>query len=160
MDTPASGSETVSLTVHDCWKHLETSSVGRVALVIGGDPEIFPVNYVPDFGTVIFRTGPGTKLSALKGGKSVAFEADGFNTYGTIAWSVVVRGTAELVENTAELLEAAATSLSPWQAGVKDQLIRIVPRDVSGRRFVISAPAQWWPPLEPGVAPRDPGNGT
>ncbi|WP_120522119.1 pyridoxamine 5'-phosphate oxidase family protein [Arthrobacter celericrescens] len=149
MDNPAPVSETVSLTVHDCWKYLETSSVGRVALVRGGDPEIFPVNYVPDFGTLIFRTGPGTKLEALQGGKPVAFEADGLNPYGTIAWSVVVKGTAELVEDPGELREAAATSLSPWEAGTKDQLIRIVPTGLSGRRFVISDPVRWWPPITP-----------
>lgn len=147
MENPAPASETVSLTVHDCWKYLETSSVGRVALVSSGDPEIFPVNYVPNFGTLIFRTGTGTKLSALQGGKSIAFEADGLNPYGTIAWSVVVKGTAELVEDAEELQEAATTSLSPWEAGVKDHLIRIVPTDLSGRRFVISEPSQWWPPL-------------
>lgn len=153
MENPAPASETVSLTVHDCWKCLETSSVGRVALVSSGDPEIFPVNYVPNFGTLIFRTGPGTKLSELQGGNPVAFEADGLNAYGTIAWSVVVKGTAELVEDAEELQEAAATSLSPWEAGVKDQLIRIVPTDLSGRRFVISAPSQWWPPLAQNLPP-------
>jgi len=148
MDTPAA-SETTSLTAHDCWKYLDTASVGRIALVNSGDPEIFPVNYVPHFGTLIFRTGPGRKLDAVQGGTSIAFEADGLNRYGTIAWSVVIKGTAELVEDAAELQEAAGTSLSPWEAGPKDNLIRIVPTELSGRRFVISDPVQWWPPVAP-----------
>lgn len=145
MDTPAAG--TSSLAAHECWKCLESASVGRVALVNGDEPEIFPVNYLPDFGTLIFRTGPGTKLALVEGGKAVAFEADGLNRYGTIAWSIIVKGTVELVEDEEELREAAATGLSPWEAGSKDQLIRIIPSDVSGRRFVIKEPSRWWPPL-------------
>lgn len=154
MDTPASASDTTSLTVHDCWKYLETASVGRIALVSSGNPEIFPVNYVPDFGTLIFRTGPGTKLDAVQGGKPIAFEADGLNRYGTIAWSVVIKGSAEIVEDAAELQGAANSPLSPWEAGPKDTVIRIVPTELSGRRFVISDPAQWWPPLTPDTPAR------
>ncbi|WP_115787173.1 pyridoxamine 5'-phosphate oxidase family protein [Arthrobacter silvisoli] len=158
MDTPASASDTTSLTVHDCWKYLGTASVGRIALVSSGDPEIFPVNYVPDYGTLIFRTGPGTKLDAVQSGKPIAFEADGLNRYGTIAWSVVVKGTAELVDDVAELQEAAGTSLSPWEAGPKDNVVRIIPTGLSGRRFVISDPVQWWPPRTPDTLSQSDGD--
>ncbi|GAC1490029.1 MAG: hypothetical protein NVS2B15_08360 [Pseudarthrobacter sp.] len=55
----------------------------------------------------MFRTGPGTKLDAVLGGVSIALEADGLNTYGTIAWSVIVKGTAVVVDSPEELQEAA-----------------------------------------------------
>jgi uncharacterized protein len=117
--------------------------------VISGDkPEIFPVNYVPNYGTVIFRTGQGTKVDAVLSSTMIALEADGLNTYGTIAWSVVIKGTAEVVSNNEEIQEAAEAGLAPWESGVKDHLIRVTPTELSGRRFVISPPSHWWPPLD------------
>lgn len=55
------------------------------AVVLGGGPQIFPVNYLPEDGTVTFRTGPGTNLAAVLEGGTVALEADRLNSYGTIA---------------------------------------------------------------------------
>ncbi|WP_308470683.1 pyridoxamine 5'-phosphate oxidase family protein [Arthrobacter sp. 4R501] len=49
-------------------EYLRSASVGRVAVSTASWPEIFPVNYVPDYGTVVFRTGPGTKLDAVLAG--------------------------------------------------------------------------------------------
>jgi nitroimidazol reductase NimA-like FMN-containing flavoprotein (pyridoxamine 5'-phosphate oxidase superfamily) len=114
----------------------------------GDGPDIFPVNYVPNYGTIIFRTGPGTKLDALLASPAVVLEADGLNSYGTIAWSVVIKGFAEVVSKNEELQEAAEAGLSPWQPGAKDHLVRVTPQDVSGRRFIISSPSGWWPPLD------------
>lgn len=140
--------DTEVLSVHECWKYLRSSSVGRIALVRDDSPEIFPVNYLPDEGTVIFRTGPGTKLDAVMAGQVIALEADGFNTYGTIAWSVIVKGRAEIVTEAEELQESSVMELSPWEAGAKNHLVRITPAEMSGRRFVISPPSQWWPPRD------------
>jgi len=125
--------------------------------VTGADGlDIFPVNYVPNYGTVIFRTGPGTKLDALLATPAVVLEADGMNSYGTIAWSVVIKGLAEVVTNGEDFQEAAEAGLSPWQPGMKDTLVRVTPKEISGRRFVINSTVNWWPPLnsataEPGV---------
>lgn len=149
MKSHASGQETEVLDIHDCWKYLRSASVCRVAITTGGGPEIFPVNYVPDYGTVVFRTGPGTKLDAAAGGLPVALEADGLNPYGTIAWSVIIKGTAKVVDTQEDFQEAADAGLSPWEAGSKDHLVRVTPTEVSGRRFVINAPSRWWPPLDP-----------
>ncbi|HEY8701943.1 MAG TPA: pyridoxamine 5'-phosphate oxidase family protein [Arthrobacter sp.] len=149
------GPETEVLDVHDCWKYLRSASVCRVATTAGGGPEIFPVNYVPDNGTVVFRTGPGTKLDAVLGGNPVALEADGLNAYGTIAWSVIIKGTAQVVDTPEAFQEAADAGLSPWEPGSKDHLVRVTPTEISGRRFVIGPPSHWWPPLDsPGREPR------
>lgn len=148
MKSNASGQETEVLDIHDCWKHLRSASVCRVAVTTAGGPEIFPVNYVPDYGTLIFRTGPGTKLDAVLD-SPVALEADGLNPYGTIAWSVIIKGTAKVVDTQEDFQEAADAGLSPWEAGSKDHLVRVTPTEVSGRRFVIKAPSRWWPPLDP-----------
>lgn len=151
--------ETETLDIHDCWKCLRSASVCRVALTVDGGPEIFPVNYVPDHGTVVFRTGPGTKLDAVFSGNPVALEADGLNTYGTIAWSVIIKGTAEVVDSQEDFQEAADAGLSPWQAGSKEHLVRVTPTEITGRRFVINPPSRWWPPLDsPGPGCHQPGH--
>ncbi|MCP8998506.1 pyridoxamine 5'-phosphate oxidase family protein [Pseudarthrobacter sp. RMG13] len=148
MQNDTSGRQTEVLNVHDCWKYLRSASVGRVAVSTASGPEIFPVNYVPDYGTVVFRTGPGTKLDAVLGGATIVLEADGLNAYGTIAWSVIVKGTAEVVDSAQDVQEAADAGLSPWEPGSKDNLVRVTPSEVSGRRFVINPPSRWWPPLD------------
>ncbi|MDR6417054.1 pyridoxamine 5'-phosphate oxidase family protein [Pseudarthrobacter sulfonivorans] len=150
MQSDTSGSQTEVLNVHDCWKYLRSASVGRAAVTTGGGPEIFPVNYVPDNGTVIFRTGPGTKLDALLGGSPIVLEADGLNTYGTIAWSVIVKGSVSVVDSQEDFQEAADAGLSPWETGSKDHLVRVTPTEVTGRRFVINPASHWWPPLDAG----------
>lgn len=146
MNTTEPGPETRDLTLHECWKHLRSASVGRLAVISDARPEIFPVNYLPDEDTVIFRTGPGTKLNAVLSGEPVVLEADGLNTYGTIAWSVVVKGVAAPVQAGED---APPETPSPWEEGAKDVLVRITPSELSGRRFVIGPPTKWWPPLEP-----------
>lgn len=132
------------LSVHDCWGYLRSTSVGRLAVVIDTVPEIFPVNFLPEDGTLIFRTGPGTKLDALVAGGTAAFEADGLNTYGTIAWSVVLKGKPEtLAADSAGLDQDGGPS--PWEGGAKDTLVRITPTEITGRRFVVtSTPTHWW----------------
>ena len=54
---------------------------------------ITPINYVVDKDTLLFRTAEGSKLLGVVMDEDVAFEIDGEN--GHIAWSVIVRGTAE-----------------------------------------------------------------
>lgn len=148
MNGSAEKPETTILGVHECWRHLRSTSVGRLAVAGSAGPEIFPVNYLPEDATVIFRTGPGTKLDALLGGGLVALEADGLSPYGTIAWSVVVKGHPDVIGEDEDVPEADRRT-SPWEPGVKDQLVRITPTEVTGRRFVIRHTRSWWSPLEP-----------
>ncbi|MET3905223.1 pyridoxamine 5'-phosphate oxidase family protein [Paenarthrobacter sp. 4246] len=152
MENTSRDQDVKDLSVHDCWKYLQSVSIGRIALINGDEPEIFPVNYVPNFGTLLFRTGPGTKHNALREGAVVVLEADGFNRYGTIAWSVILKGTPEFVTQPEDIQEAVDAGLSPWQPGTKDILVRITPTEISGRRFVISPPSKWWPPLDPAAS--------
>ncbi|APX01852.1 pyridoxamine 5'-phosphate oxidase family protein [Arthrobacter sp. QXT-31] len=137
------------LSVHECWRHLRSSSVGRLAFTGGAGPEIFPVNYLPEDGTLIFRTGAGTKMNALLEGNVVVLEADGLNSYGTIAWSVVVKGRPEPVGENDPGQATAEQALSPWEPGQKDYVFRISPTEVTGRSFVVDDSKRWWPAREP-----------
>ncbi|MGQ0432535.1 MAG: pyridoxamine 5'-phosphate oxidase family protein, partial [Microthrixaceae bacterium] len=48
------------LAQDECLRLLHKQGVGRVAVVAGGRPMIFPVNYVVDGRTIVFRTDEGT----------------------------------------------------------------------------------------------------
>jgi len=133
-----------NLEHHECWALLRTVSVGRLAVLVDGRPDIFPVNYTVDGGTLVFRTGQGTKLSAASGDAAVAVEADGVDPGTGLAWSVVIKGTAALVKSTEEVLETSRLHLFPWQSGRKDAFIRITPDSVTGRRFQVTDPMTWW----------------
>lgn len=149
MDTAATEQETENLGVHDCWRYLRSTSVGRVAFLHGDTVEILPVNYLPTNGTLLIRSGGGLLADAADGRKPVSVEVDGMNQYGTIAWSVVAKGHAAVVTDAEEIQDAVDGGLSPWQAGPKNKLIRLTPLEMSGRRFVIAPPSHWWPPQEP-----------
>ena len=123
------------LPLHRCWELLRAAEVGRVAVVVEGRPEIFPVNHLVDGGSVVFRTAPGTKLAGAAQGAAVAFEVDGLDAESDEAWSVVVHGRAREMRSFDEIIETAELPVSPWHEGVKPRFVRIEPDAVSGRRF-------------------------
>ena len=127
---------TTVLGEDDCWMLLAQAEVGRLAVSIHNVPEIFPVNYVIDNRTVLFRTAEGTKLTSLGGSGRVAFEIDGFDAATGEAWSVVVHGAAEPVEHLNDLYAAHELPLFPWDATPKPVVVRITPMKVTGRRFL------------------------
>lgn len=137
---------TEELPVHECWALLRGVSVGRLALWVTDHPDIFPINFTVDHGTIVFRTGEGTKLAAALGETPVAVEADGVDPASGVAWSVVVKGSAALIHSTEDVLDSYSLRLFPWQSGHKDAFVRISPTLVTGRKFKVAAPAQWWTP--------------
>src|SRR3954463_11149051 len=62
-----------------CLSLLRSVDVGRLAIAINNVPDIFPINFVMDGETVVFRTAEGTKLAGALLGVAVAFEADGYD---------------------------------------------------------------------------------
>lgn len=148
MSSSPSESHTEVLAPADCWKYLRSSYVGRLAVVNGAVPEIFPLNFMIVGEAVVFRTAPGTKLRALLTGAAVAFEADGMNAYATEVWSVVVKGVPVPFDGDLATLQDAGPDREPWQAGLKEHLIQVVPAEVSGRRFAVSPRTRWWPPQD------------
>ena len=135
MSTESSATEVLSAT--ECWALLRESVVGRLAVVVDGSPDIFPVNPVVDHGTIVFRTAAGTKLAAAKR-ENVAFEVDGYDAGAAQAWSVVVKGRVVEIRERDETLRALRLPLFPWQPGRKPRFVRIEPSSVTGRRFVVA----------------------
>jgi nitroimidazol reductase NimA-like FMN-containing flavoprotein (pyridoxamine 5'-phosphate oxidase superfamily) len=118
-----------------CWNLLRSADVGRLAVAIADQPDIFPVNFVVDHGSVVFRTAEGTKLAAAVLGRAVAFEVDGFDRELGEAWSVVIKGKAMELHRMIEIFEATDLPLFPWLTSPKPRFVRIVPETVTGRSF-------------------------
>jgi nitroimidazol reductase NimA-like FMN-containing flavoprotein (pyridoxamine 5'-phosphate oxidase superfamily) len=139
------------LDLQQCWKRLGETSIGRLALIVEGRPDVFPVNYKVDQETLIFRTGNGTKFKALEADDHIALEADAVNAEFGTAWSVVVKGRAILSDSTTTTLDATGRALFPWQGVEKDHFVRIVPQTVSGRRYTLTTLMFWRSPLDDAI---------
>lgn len=137
MDTnPSSGAGILGEDV--CWALLRTAPVGRLAVSVAGQPDLFPINFLVDHATIVFRTAEGSKLAATAISPKVAFEADGYDLEQGEAWSVVIKGRAEEIIRMYDLIESFRFPLFPWQPGPKHRFVRILPEQVSGRRFTIA----------------------
>jgi uncharacterized protein len=131
------------LSFEDCWDLLGAAVVGRLALVVDGHPEIFPVNFVVERRGIVFRTAGGTKLWESAKEVPAAFEIDGYDAGAEEAWSVVTRGTMALVDDPGEQSAADALGLEPWEPGTKSHYVRLTPKVLTGRRFKVAAPDVW-----------------
>ena len=89
------------LSEHEAWQLLGTARVGRLATVIDRQPDIFPVNFVVDGQSLVFRTAEGSKLLQVTVNERVAFQADGWVT--DTGWSVVAKGTAAVAQALTEV---------------------------------------------------------
>lgn len=124
------------LDPEECWALLRRHSLGRLALIVAGRPEIFPVNYAAGEGAVVFLTQPGTKLSHGPG-HAVSFEIDGYDHSTGIGWSVVVSGVArEITEATDERSQALRRlPVEPVAPGTRLHSVAIDAERVTGRSF-------------------------
>ena len=129
---PADDPVTV-LSEDESWSLLSSVSLGRLVTILGGQLEIFPVNFVTQRRTVLFRTAQGTKLYSAEMSGNVAFEADEHNA--AEGWSVIVKGKARLLSANADILDAGEAPLLPWIATVKPHYVRVIATEITGRRF-------------------------
>ncbi|PQE01258.1 pyridoxamine 5'-phosphate oxidase [Mycobacterium sp. EPG1] len=135
MDVKTSTDAPVAvLSDSESWDLLGSVSLGRLVTTVNGWTEIFPVNFVVQKNTVLFRTAEGTKLLTTALNEYVVFEADDHNV--AEGWSVVVRGKAKLLATSTEIAEARRAALYPWIATQKERFVRITPQTVTGRRFI------------------------
>jgi nucleotide-binding universal stress UspA family protein len=121
------------LSASACWEQLAAASVGRLAVCMSGMPRIFPINFVVDGESIVFRTAEGTKLAALRN-PSVAFEIDDYDADSGIASSVIIEGRAEEIAEVSGS-DTLGLPLFPWHVSPKGHFVRITPDNVSGRRF-------------------------
>ena len=81
------------------------------------------------------RTGVGAKLHNAPLTK-VAFEVDDIDEQRGEGWSVVIQGVAQDITTSIDPRSEHLRSLapSPWAEGERDHYIRVVPREITGRR--------------------------
>lgn len=119
----------------DCLRLVATKQVGRLGFVLGGLPEVLPINYVLHGDTVVFVTASGSKLEGAMR-SPVVFEVDDTDAATRSGWSVVIHGTAEEVtayDRPDLVAEFRALPIEPWARGDKPHLVRIQPRSITGR---------------------------
>lgn len=116
-----------------CWEALLSTSLGRLGVSVGGEPDIFPINFVTADRKVYFRSAEGTKLLALVVNQKVALEADGVGN--DQAWSVVIKGTARIIEKQSEIDSINELPLTPLIPTLKYIFVEIDPTEITGRRF-------------------------
>jgi len=135
MDTPAGQTVMEELSEDECAELLAGRQVGRIAVVVDGRPQIFPVNFRIDGGTVVFRTDVGAKLRGAVLAK-VAFEIDDLDQ-DHLGWSVMVQGTGLDMTDTidARSEELRRLPVDPWAPGEKANWVKIVASVTSGRRL-------------------------
>jgi nitroimidazol reductase NimA-like FMN-containing flavoprotein (pyridoxamine 5'-phosphate oxidase superfamily) len=121
---------------------LRTVGLGRVAWAEeSGRVVVEPVNFAIDGDDVVFRTGEGEKLDAIRRGRNFSFEADQVEPALRVGWSVLMQGAAEIVTEPERLRRLADSTVSPWdESAPKPYFICIRAEHVSGRRL----------PLHPG----------
>ena len=136
--SPGSAQQSEILSPDDCARLLEGESVGRLAIVAHGRPQIFPINYKFAEGVVLFRSSAGFKLEHSPM-SDVAFEIDHVDVQAGVAWSVLVEGVAYRITDAMDPLATRlrGVALQPLAPGAHEEWIGIYPSVISGRRFPI-----------------------
>jgi nitroimidazol reductase NimA-like FMN-containing flavoprotein (pyridoxamine 5'-phosphate oxidase superfamily) len=107
----------------ECLILLNGRHVGRLAVVHGGAPMIYPVNFSVAGDQITFRSDPGTKIEAALR-SPVCFEVDHLDEASRCGWSVVVTGRLETAPD--------APPVDSW-AGDLQRAFRLVPDRITGR---------------------------
>jgi uncharacterized protein len=118
----------------ECLRRLARAPIGRIAVVLAGQPLVFPVNFTLDGDAVVFRTDRGTKLHGARSGP-VAFECDGIDRRYHTGWSVLLLAEAEEVTDVAEIARLDRLPLAPWCAAPRPVWLRLRPRSITGREI-------------------------
>src|SRR3954454_3836738 len=122
------------IELDECLSLLGSHHIGRIAVVVDGQPLIFPINYAMAGHHVVFRSDPGTKLHGAVD-QRVAFEIDGSDSLYHSGWSVLVVGTAHEEHSETHLREFATLPFTTWVEGPKAHWLRIGGGAITGRRI-------------------------
>lgn len=126
----------------ECWRLLRMHTLGRVAVIVNGRPEIFPVNYRAAEGVVVFRTGPGAKLASAPLIRS-CFEIDGWDARSGKGWSVMVHGMISEITDAIDSRAALLRKLpvQPAAPGERAHWLALYADQVTGRWFISGPPS-------------------
>lgn len=125
----------------ECRRLITPGGVGRIAFSTSSGPVVVPVNFAVLADTIVVRTAEGTVIDG-HANEQVALEVDHIDEALCQGWSVLVRGPAHRVAHPAELRRLQEdAAVWPWPGGEREVYVRIVPREITGRRIELrSAP--------------------
>jgi nitroimidazol reductase NimA-like FMN-containing flavoprotein (pyridoxamine 5'-phosphate oxidase superfamily) len=130
-----------ALSAAECLQLVAGQDIGRIAFTGRFGLTVLPVNYRLHDGSIVFRTGQDSPMdtdlrTGLEHGEyQVAFEVDVIDASTREGWSVLIHGPAHHVTTAEERAEVARAGVVPWTGGPKEQFIRILPTQISGRRI-------------------------
>lgn len=127
------GAEILSEAI--CWERLRKTSIGRLGVHHEGQPAIYPINYLVDGSSIVFRTRQDSKIYQAPRLERVAFEIDGLEPRQDNVWSVLVKGFGRFIDSHQEIAEVDELPLHPWVDAERSAWVRITPVEVTGRRF-------------------------
>ncbi|MCU0282008.1 MAG: pyridoxamine 5'-phosphate oxidase family protein [Acidimicrobiia bacterium] len=103
----------IELTPGECRAVLEAGRVAHIAQIDGGEPYVTPMSFVVLGGDLVFRTGAGRRLAALRSDPRVCVEVS--RPREDAGWeSVLVWGRARLVDDPRLEAEAVAALLAKY----------------------------------------------
>lgn len=123
------------LTAKEAVDLISPDGVGRLAFCTVTGPRIYPLSYVVDDASIVFRTSLHGEI-AMVGTSSgpVTFEVDHLDTRHRRGWSVIATGPAERIADAQEVHRIAASrDPAPWAPGMRRLYIRIPWTHISGR---------------------------
>ena len=139
MDGVTTQTWLIHLNREECESRLAASTLGRLAVIVGARPEIFPVSYIVDSsGCVAFPTDSGTKLASALDWPWIGFEIDGVESDRDEGWSVMIVGRAEEIVDSFQLTWLREHQRVGWRRSGTEQWLRVVPTKVTGRRISTS----------------------
>jgi len=119
----------------ECMRLLASVRLGRLAWASDAGPQVLPVNHSVLDGNIVLRTDLYSTVAEGTRSGTVAFEADELDDRLRSGWSVLVLGQAEHVEDPKEMADLFHRMGEPWAPGSRPLVARVVPSQVTGRRF-------------------------
>ena len=122
-----------------CRQLLPTAPVGRLAVPTPNFPTFDPVSFAVVEGELVVAMRAGSAGDALAPGDVVSFEADVLDHAHRRAWSVVVTGPVEELDD--DVLPFVTPLLAPWLVTDTDRVVLIRSDRITGQR-IVTGPAE------------------
>ena len=123
------------LTLDECLRRLGESPVGRLAFHLDGEIAVLPVNHTLAGTDVCFRILGGSRIKVAVDLAPVSFEVVPYDESARAGWSVLVRGTAVIVSDPADVRRLEGMAREPWAPGDPSETtwIRVRAQAITGR---------------------------
>jgi nitroimidazol reductase NimA-like FMN-containing flavoprotein (pyridoxamine 5'-phosphate oxidase superfamily) len=145
----------LNMTSEEIEQFLTCARVGRLGIILDDKPYVIPIGFGYFDGKIFFHTcSKGSKMKGLRESREVCFEVDEASSDLTVYKSVIVFGTAEIVDDEKKMVPYLQKLIDKYRVPLsfdeymgklkrnKEKELRAVricvvsPEKVTGRRFV------------------------